>query len=100
MSERLSTPTGLPASSMTGAALKPRSVRSAIASWTEALALIDTGFDVISCSAVSAVRVSRAIGGFLSVLMGFSFATGPLQESTGRVRDGLVTRALEEQGNG
>src|SRR3954453_4613416 len=100
MSERLRTPTGRPASSMTGAALKPRSVSSAIASWTEALALIDTGLGVISCSAVSAASVRRVIGGFLSGLMEVSFAREVHGRSVCPVRCLLANRVLEEQGYG
>src|SRR4051794_19172196 len=61
MSDWLTTPTGRPASSITGAALKPWSVRKAVASLTVALATIDSGFGVIRSAADSARSVSQAI---------------------------------------
>src|SRR4051812_44798777 len=52
MSVRLTTPTARPASSITGAALKPRSVSSVTASRTLAMSGMETGFAVIRSAAV------------------------------------------------
>src|SRR5262249_16210222 len=57
MSVRLTTPTGCPASSITGAALMPLSARRATASRTVASARIDTGLAVIRSAAVGAARI-------------------------------------------
>src|SRR5262245_42986938 len=62
MSARLRTPTGRPASSITGAALKPLSINRLIASRTEAFSWIDTGFGVMSSAAVPA----SSLGGFIA----------------------------------
>src|SRR5262249_39971999 len=65
MSARLTTPTGRPASSMTGAALKPCSVSISMASRTVALARIDIGLGIIKSAAVSAQRVSPGEAAFV-----------------------------------
>src|SRR6516225_7276242 len=71
MSDSLSTPTGRPASSITGAALKPLSVRNEAASFTVAPAATDTGFSDIRSAAVAASRTTR---GADSTLAGFFMA--------------------------
>src|SRR5262245_60618069 len=66
MSAWLTTPSGRPDSSITGAALMPRLVSRMIASWTVALSRIEMGLVVIRSAAVSAPShscgaVSRAV---------------------------------------
>src|ERR1019366_8672038 len=69
-SERLTTPTGQPAASITGAALKPLFVKKTMASRTEAPSRIDTGLLTIRSAAVSACRVThgRVAVAFMVVL--------------------------------
>src|SRR5262249_40062476 len=58
MSLWLRTPTGRPASSITGAALNPFDVNRVIASWTVTTSRIDTGSGVMRSAAVVALRVN------------------------------------------
>src|SRR5215210_2181268 len=94
-SASLTTPTGRPASLMTGAALIRRSVRNTTASWTVNSSRIETGLGVITSSARTACRRRGATSGTVSVLdMGASAGeglrvvvpdrTGVVQRSTGR----------------
>src|SRR5262245_23588873 len=62
-SASLTTPTGRPASLITGAALIRRSVRKTTASCTVSSSRMDTGFDVMTSSAITAWRRSGAMSG-------------------------------------
>src|SRR5262245_3271922 len=75
MSVWLSTPTGLPASSTTGAALNPLSTRKATASLRTAVSRIEIGFRVIRSAAVAASRTNRFRAVFAILGM------GPLQSN-------------------
>ncbi len=68
MSARLTTPTGRPDSSITGAALKPFSINTATASGTVAAARIDIGLAVIKSTARAASRARRDVRGTVGVL--------------------------------
>src|SRR5262245_8413421 len=59
MSVRDNTPTGRPASSITGAMLKPRSIMRPRASRTVASAEMEIGLDVMRSAAVFAARTRR-----------------------------------------
>src|SRR5262249_13644163 len=64
-SVRLTTPTGRPAWSITGAAPKPRSTKRAMASRTVASARSDTGLGDIRSAAVAVVSVRHGFGGVI-----------------------------------
>jgi hypothetical protein len=57
--------------SMTGAALMPRSVRSAVASCTVAVACNDTGLSDIKSTALTASNVNRGPTGLMVLGIGY-----------------------------
>src|SRR3954470_13956772 len=108
MSARLTTPTGRPARSITGAALNPLSVRKATASSTGASAGIETGLGVIRSAAVSAWRTScDAEAGYVVLVMALPPLVGAAgtfpavkphknQRKGNAISNSLRTRAVAE----
>src|SRR3954468_8811503 len=103
MSVRLMTPTGRPARSMTGAALKPLSVKSATASLMHASARMETGFGVMRSAAVSAARTRHAgpffffsVAVMVALLPGLLAARPMHQDRCGRAAQHLVGNTPEQ----
>src|SRR5581483_8181341 len=94
MSERLRTPIGRPAASMTGAAVKPRPVSSLTASRIVAVSRIEIGLGVIRSAAVSARKTnSDDVDVVMAVLLSLRMVH---QHWDGGAADYLVRHAAQK----
>src|SRR5262245_59418201 len=95
MSASLTTPTGRPASLITGAALMRRSVRNTTASRTLAMSRIETGLGVIKSAAVAACSISRGIAVVvIAVLQVRAIAKRSLPGPLDRLRLNIIERTI------
>src|SRR5271166_3486422 len=95
MSARLMTPTGRPDLSMTGAPLKPLSVRKPTASRIVATSRIDSGFGVMRSAAVCALSARLRRGSVLDfsfTLMAFLTLKDFLSDPAGHDTNELVEK--------